>query len=137
MRIGLLLTRDQALVILTVVAALASAGLALAGAIAARRAVLALPPDVLANGLPAPLSRTRAVLRLIAGAALVATGVVLLFLPGPGLALIALGILTASPRWRRHLVRALLARPSAVRRINAYRRRHGRSPLLMDVEMRA
>lgn len=100
----------------------------LLGLLAGRAVVLRLPPDVL-EATPSPLSRTRAVVRAVAGAVLVATGIALLVLPGPGVLVIALGVLMLLPSRRSQLVRAIVSRPRALREINAFRRRHGRAEI--------
>jgi Na+-transporting methylmalonyl-CoA/oxaloacetate decarboxylase gamma subunit len=63
---------------------------------------------------------------MIVGIALVALGVMLLVLPGPGVVLIVLGFLICAPGWRGRIVRSMVARPRALREINAFRRLHGR-----------
>ena len=105
--------------------------LAVAGSLATRRILLALPPDVLDEACP---SRTlaRGVFQMILGLALVALGVALLVLPGPGVFLIALGLLVCAPGWRRWLVRPMVSFPRVLREINAFRRRHGRPDLVLS-----
>lgn len=117
---------ETAVRVLIPIATGATIVLAVAGWMAARRIVLELPVDVLVLDEAPPRSRGHAVLRMIVGFALVALGVMLLVLPGPGVLLIALGLLICAPGWRRKIVRSMMRRPRALREINAFRRRHGR-----------
>ena len=104
--------------------------LAVAGSLAVRRILLALPSDVL-DEAPLPRSFVRRAFRMIVGLALVALGVALLVLPGPGVLLIALGLLACAPGSRRRLVRWTATLPRVLRAINALRRRHGRPDLAL------
>ena len=54
-----------------------------------------------------------------------------LVLPGPGLILIAIGLLMLRTRWRQRVVRSVVARPRVLRAINEFRRRHGRADLAL------
>lgn len=103
----------------------ATIALAVAGGLAVRRFLLELPPDVLDERC-APRSAARRALRMIFGLALIALGVALLVLPGPGVLLIALGLLVCAPR---RLMRWTATLPRVLRAINAFRRRHGRPDL--------
>ena len=64
---------------------------------------------------------------LLVGVALVAAGVVMLVLPGPGVAAILLGLLVLASEyaWAQRLRDPLLARASAA--VSAVRRRRGRA----------
>lgn len=112
-----------ALRVLIPLAIAATIALSVAGVIAGRRLALQFHPDLIEPR--APLSRTRAALRTVAGLALVAAGVALLVLPGPGLMFIAFGALMLAPSWRARIVRAAVRRPRVLRWLNAFRRRHG------------
>ena len=105
----------------------ATIALAVAGGLAVRRFLLDLPPDVLDERC-APRSAARRALRMIFGLALIALGVALLLLPGPGVLLIALGLLVCAPR---RLMRWTATLPRVLRAINAFRRRHGRPDLAL------
>jgi hypothetical protein len=107
-----------------VLSLLASVG----GTLAVRRALLEMPAD-LDRDRGAPLSRVRGALRTAAGFAVFAAGLVLLVLPGPGLLLMALGLLMVGTRRQGGFVRACLARPRLLRAVNALRERHGRPAL--------
>ncbi|CAN5923921.1 hypothetical protein BH11MYX4_BH11MYX4_32880 [soil metagenome] len=109
-----------------VLSLLASVG----GTLLVRRALLEMPAD-LDRDHGAPLSPTRGALRTAAGFAVFAAGLVLLVLPGPGLLLMALGLLMVGTRRQGGFVRACLARPRLRRAVNALRARHGR-PALSD-----
>ena len=119
-----IIDRESAGQLLIPLAITATLALAVASALAARTLVLQLPTDFLEPRW-VPLSRTRAVLRSVAGAALIGAGVALLVLPGPGLVLIALGALMLRPGWRAKIVRWIAGKPAVIRQINVVRRRHG------------
>jgi hypothetical protein len=79
-------------------------------------------------GDPRP-SSLRVVLRTVAGIALVVVGLFLLVLPGPGVAVIALGLLLLDPRLAGRLAHACRSRPRLLRVLNACRRRLGKPAL--------
>jgi hypothetical protein len=116
--------RASAWSVLLPLGAVATLALAVVSAFAARALVLRLPPDLLEPS-PPPLSRTRALLRVVAGVALVGAGTALLVLPGPGVLLIVLGALLLAPSWRARILRSIARRPRVLRELNALRRRHG------------
>lgn len=103
----------------------ATVALAITSMVAGRMLVLRLPVGGFDDGPEVPLSRTRALLRTVAGVALVAAGLAELFLPGPGLVLVALGALMLRPAWRARILRWLASKPVVLRQLNAVRRRHG------------
>ena len=119
------------------VAWLASAGLTLAVYVAAALAI----PIVIAR-LPVDYfvrphrSRPMAVrvIRIVIGVAITAVGVALLFLPGPGVVTILLGLSVVGGPVARHCVRRLATRPRVLAAINEIRRRRGRPPLLAPDE---
>lgn len=125
------LARESLATLLLAVAVVATIALGAATTMVARRALLRLSVDSL-EAEPAPLSRTRSLLRTVAGVALAGAGGALLVLPGPGLVLIVLGVLMLDTRWRRRLVRRILVRPRVLGAINDLRRRHGEPELVFS-----
>jgi hypothetical protein len=105
-----------------------SLALLLVGAWVGRRVLLRLPPDALARPDDRAPLRVR-VRRSLFGAAMILAGVVFLFIPGPGLVLIVVGLLSLDLPWRKHALHWMLCRHRALRRINAFRARHGQPPL--------
>lgn len=105
-----------------------SLALLVTGAWLGRRILLRLPTDALSRlDRRAPL-RVR-VRRSLVGAAMLLVGIVFLFIPGPGLVFIVVGLLSLDLPWRKHVLHWLLCRRRALRRINAFRARHGQPPL--------
>jgi hypothetical protein len=102
----------------------ASIGLSAVASLFARRVMLRLPVEVFSNDLPKPTLRKNAV-----GLAVVALGVLLLFLPGPGIVLIVVGLLSSEFPGRTSLLRSLLKTPRVLDEVNAMRLRHGVAPI--------
>jgi hypothetical protein len=107
----------------------AAAALSIASALIAwllaRRVLLHLPADVLcADAAP----RTRTVGRTLFGVSLIVLGVFLLFLPGPGVLLILVGVASCDLPGRARLLRWILRRPKILAEVNAFRTRHARAP---------
>jgi hypothetical protein len=69
------------------------------------------------------------VLKNVLGALLILLGFAMLALPGQGLLTIIVGIIITDFPGKHRLERAIIARPSVFRGINALRRRAGRPPL--------
>lgn len=67
--------------------------------------------------------------RNIGGALLILAGLVLLVLPGPGLPLLAAGLLMIDFPGKRRLLRWLMSKPPVRRALNWVRRRFGKSAL--------
>ncbi len=107
------------------VAALSAASAMLAWLLA-RRAVLHLPADALCADAAA---RSPSVGRTLFGISLMVLGSFLLFLPGPGILLIFVGVVSCDLPGRARLLRWLLRRPKILREVNAFRTRHGKLPL--------
>ena len=112
---------------LTLVGLASSSVTFVAGWIAARHLVLRLPVDFYTHGNGG--SAARRATRSALGLALVAVGVVLLFLPGPGLLLIVAGLALSELPGRERLLRWALGRPKLLHAANALRARHGIPPL--------
>lgn len=70
-----------------------------------------------------------ATLKNLLGMALVATGVVLLVLPGQGILTILLGLGLMNFPGKYHLEQRLIRRPAVARSLNWLRRRYGKAPL--------
>jgi len=70
------------------------------------------------------------VLRALAGALVAAAGVAMLFLPGPGILTILLGLSIIGGPLAGRAMRKLVHRPRVLDAINAIRRRRGIEPLL-------
>lgn len=70
------------------------------------------------------------VLRGAVGMIFVAAGIAMLFLPGPGILTIILGLSIAGGEVAARGVRRLIARPSVLSAINAVRAKRGRPPLV-------
>jgi putative transmembrane protein PGPGW len=100
---------------------------AVAVTLALSAAVARLPEDYLLRVRPE--NGSRHVLRRGVGILLVAAGIVMLLVPGPGVVSIVVGLIVLDVPWlRRHLV-ALVSRPRVVAALNAARRRVNRPPL--------
>ncbi len=110
------------------VSALLSVGLAIVTWVLARRALLHLPTNVL-SCCRTTSSRGVSLRGTLIGVSLVALGIVLLFLPGPGVLLILIGLASCKLPGHARLLRWLLRRPGVLREVNALRTRHGRPPL--------
>lgn len=67
-----------------------------------------------------------------AGALLVALGVLMVFIPGPGVLTILLGVTLLDFPGKRRLELKLISRPEVLRGVNAIRARYGRPPLVLD-----
>ncbi len=108
---------------------LTSGGVSLAlfvgGSLLARRMLILAPADFLWRA-PSP---ERRVLRTVVGALVVLVGVALLFLPGPGVVFIVLGIASFESPLRKRVLAAAFSRPWILKEANALRVRHGRPPL--------
>jgi hypothetical protein len=63
---------------------------------------------------------------------LVALGVLMVFIPGPGILTILLGVTLLDFPGKRRLELKLISRPEVLRGVNAIRARYGRPPLLLD-----
>lgn len=88
-----------------------------------------LPPDVFVR--PAPRRSAWIVAaRLVAGAVVVAAGVAMLFLPGPGIVTILAGLVIMGGDLAARAARGLVARPAVLGAINAIRDKRGRPPLI-------
>lgn len=101
-----------------------------------RRELLRLPSDFLHEGgrrreagSTGSTGSTGRLRRNAAGIGLILVGVLLLVLPGPGVLLIVVGLLTVELPWRDRFVRFLLRRRWALREVNAWRARRGEAPL--------
>jgi hypothetical protein len=94
----------------------------------ARRAVLRLPVDFLNAERTAQSWRRRAV-RTVLGLGLIGIGVALLVLPGPGIILILIGLVTCEIPGRRRILRRVLGGKRVLGELNAARERHGQPPL--------
>ncbi len=98
------------------------------GVFAATRLIVRLPEDFLEGQSPraSPLKK---VLRSLLGVLLVAAGVVLLVLPGPGIVLILFGVSLLDFPGKEKLLRRVLSRPNVLAAINKERKKHGAPPL--------
>jgi hypothetical protein len=89
-----------------------------------------LPHDYFAR----PPRRRRAVVvvaRTLLGVAVVAAGVAMLFLPGPGIVTMLLGLTIMGGDLAARAARWLVGRPRVLDAINAIRRKRGRAPLVV------
>jgi hypothetical protein len=92
-------------------------------------ALARLPPDAFVR--PEPPRRPLAiVLRFVIGIVVVLAGVAMLFLPGPGVLTILLGLTIVGGRLARRGVRKLVTQPKVFAAINAVRAKRGRPPLI-------
>ncbi|HEY9284008.1 MAG TPA: PGPGW domain-containing protein [Pyrinomonadaceae bacterium] len=73
-----------------------------------------------------------ALVKNAAGALLVALGVLMVFIPGPGILTILLGVTLLDFPGKRRLELKLISRPEVLRGVNAIRARYGRPPLVLD-----
>ena len=92
-------------------------------------ALIRLPEDYLVKPPEKPKSLPLAILKNTAGAALLAIGVVLLFLPGQGVLMIIGGLTLVDFPGRHKLMRKLLTKDKVQRAVTAIRRRAGKPPL--------
>ncbi len=97
----------------------------IAGTLLARHMLVRAPADFLWR----PPSRKRRVLRTAVGVMVVLVGVALLFLPGPGIVFIVLGVASFESPLRKRVLAAAFSRPWILKEANALRVRHGRPPL--------
>ena len=89
------------------------------------------PPQV---GRSALVRWTLTILRNVAGAMLIAVGVVMSIpgVPGQGILTILIGLLLVDLPGKRKLARALVGRPRILRSLNSIRSRFGRPPFRVD-----
>lgn len=105
------------------------------------RWVARLPPDHFVRAPPEARTHPvlvvlRGVVRNVAGAALMALGVVMALpgVPGPGLVTVLIGFLLLDFPGKRALELRLLRRPRLRAAIDQLRARHGQPPLQLDVD---
>jgi O-antigen/teichoic acid export membrane protein len=94
----------------------------------ARQVLLNLSVNALCKDLA---TRSMSLKQNAFGFALIILGIALLFLPGPGLLLIAVGLFSCEFPGRTKLLRVLLKKPRIFEEVNALRTRHGRPPLAL------
>jgi branched-subunit amino acid ABC-type transport system permease component len=112
-----------------IVSAVLAIAVYVAIAIAVPIAVARLPEDVLVRPLRRRSALERAALTVV-GLSLVGAGVALLFLPGPGVLTMLLGLSIVGGEWSARAVRWLASRPKVFATINAVREKRGRPPLV-------
>lgn len=101
-----------------------------AGVVIAIPVVLArLPADHFVRPRRPPRALAK-VIRAAVGAVFVAAGIAMLFLPGPGILTILLGLSIIGGDLADRVARRLIARPRVLDAINAVRRKRGKEPLL-------
>ena len=120
--------------LLSALAAL-SVGLLLLSIVATPRLVARLPQDFLQRDAihsdSHPIQKfVVGAFRAIAGTVLIAAGLLMLIIPGPGLITLLIGISIAPFPGKIHLFRRIAAQKSVYRSLNWMRSRHGQSPLL-------
>ena len=71
-------------------------------------------------------------LKNVLGAMILATGIVMLFLPGQGLLAILLGIMLLDFPGKRRLERKLIYQPSILTAVNRLRKRFGKAAIIKD-----
>ena len=76
------------------------------------------------------------VLKNVLGAAIVAVGVAMLFLPGQGVLTILIGLLLLNFPGKRRLLLMLLRRPGVLDSINRLRTRFHKPPLVVELHQR-
>lgn len=105
-------------------------GLAVAGYALVRLPADFFTSDGSANADDHPVRRwTVRIVRNVVGAALVATGIVLLFVPGQGVLTMLFGLALIDFPGKRTVVRKLLGRPRILETANRWRARFGKPPL--------
>lgn len=72
------------------------------------------------------------VARNIAGGVIIAAGLVLLLLPGPGTLVVLVGVMLTDFPGKHRLLRWILSRRMMFAGVSALRRRVGKSPLIID-----
>ena len=84
------------------------------------------------KGAAAAFHMTKRIAKNIIGLVILATGIVLLVVPGPGLVFILIGISLIDFPGKRRLERRFVSNPLVLSRINRMRARFGRPPLKVD-----
>jgi hypothetical protein len=108
-----------------VVSSGASVVLFLASTLLARRVLIRAPKDFLWRRP----SNKRRLLRTVVGSLTIGVGIALLFLPGPGMVFIVIGLASFESPLRARALKAVLTRPWILKEANALRARHGSPPL--------
>lgn len=109
----------------------------LLGIVAAAACLVLLPKDYFAQVESrrfrdlSSVEKVRRVVKNLLGAALVAIGIALLFLPGQGLITVLIGLMLLDFPGKHRLVRRLLGRPRVLVSANRWRDKFGRPPLAM------
>jgi hypothetical protein len=80
----------------------------------------------------AALRWSGALIKNAAGALLVVLGVIMVFIPGPGVLTILLGVTLLDFPGKRRLELKLISRPEVLKGVNAIRARYGKPPLMLD-----
>jgi hypothetical protein len=115
-----------------------SVAIFVAGLVAARWFVLCIPPDYFQRDRPLlnkwlsghPLPRCALLLaKNLLGIGLLATGLLMLVTPGPGIVAVLCGIALVDLPGKRQLQRWLVSRPSVLKAMNSARQKAGRPPL--------
>jgi hypothetical protein len=110
------------------------------GLAAAALLAVSMPEDYFADTSPPPaagrggatVSMIKHVAKNIVGLVVLASGIVMLVVPGPGLVFIVLGLSLIDFPGKRQLERRLVSNPHVLARINRMRARFGRPPLKID-----
>jgi len=101
---------------------------------------LALPADILTREMqPIPragIGRVVAVVRNLVAIPLAVIGIILLFLPGPGIGTIILSLLLADFSSKRHCIVRILSHKGTLRSLNVLRKRFGRERIVVPAILR-
>lgn len=102
--------------------------LGLAGFIAGLVVMVRMPADALTKDHKGG-SRTARILKNIAGWGMIAAGLAMLVLPGPGLIVALLGVMLADFPGKKQVRKWVMSRKKVMDGVNRLRKRYGRPPL--------
>lgn len=100
------------------------------GAVLVRAVLRRLPADYFVRPSPERSATARIGLRVVGGT-LVALGIAMLVLPGPGFVAIAIGLVLYESPAKRALLARVLARPTVRRALGRLRARAGKAPFVL------
>jgi F0F1-type ATP synthase membrane subunit c/vacuolar-type H+-ATPase subunit K len=112
----------------------ASLLLGLAGFVAGLVVMVRMPADALTKDRNGG-SRTARVFKNIAGWGMIAAGLAMLVLPGPGLVVVVLGVVLADFPGKKRVRKWALSRKKVMNGVNQLRKRYGRPPLQKPAEL--
>lgn len=91
-----------------------------------------IPADFFSQSKRKADRKSGSVIRNIAGWLLIAAGVVMLLLPGPGMLVILMGVMLADFPGKQRLITWIISRGMILKTANRLRARFNKSPLIID-----